>query len=75
MDITCFPHRTAGASSACYSLSTSIICYEALWDKGNKNFYCSEMVVARNVYATFPAVRSNTRSGTFCRDTPVQTMV
>ena len=75
MDITCFPHWIAGNSSACYSLSMTIIGYKALWDKGNKLFYCSEIVVARNVYATFPAVLSKTRSGTFCRDTPVQTMV
>ena len=33
------------------------------------------MVVASRVYTRFVAVRSKTRSGTFCRVTPVQTML
>ena len=38
-------------------------------------FYCSVIVVANKVYVRLVPVRSNVRSGTFCKLTPVQTTV
>ena len=33
-------------------------------------FYCSVIVAASSVYVTLVPVRSQVRSGTFCRETP-----